>query len=104
MNAFSAAIDTIFADPNMAADAFWLEGGAWPGVPVRVVLRAPDEITEFGAARIQQPTTSIDVRIADVAKPTTSDRFSINGEFFTVQGTPRRDVRRLMWTVDLRPV
>lgn len=104
MNAFSAAIDAIFADPNMAADALWLQGGASPGVPVRVVFRAPDEVTEFGAARIQQATTTIDVRVSDVTKPTVSDRFSIGGEFFTVQGTPRRDVRRLMWTVDLRPV
>lgn len=104
MDAFSAAIDAIFADPNMAADALWLEGGAWPGVPVRVVLRSPDEITEFGPARIQQPTTSIDVRIADVTKPTTSDRVSIGGEFFTIQGAPRRDLRRLIWTCDLRPV
>ena len=103
MTAFSAAIDTIFADPNMAADGVWYPVGATPGFPVRVIVRAPDETADFGAARVQQPTTVVDVRVSEVTKPEAHDRLAIGGEVFAVYGSPRRDLRRLVWTVNLRP-
>ena len=49
MNAFTIAIDRIFADANMAVDAIWFAGGTGPGVAVRVIRKSPDEITPFGA-------------------------------------------------------
>lgn len=104
MTAFSAAIDAIFADPNMAADAFWLPAGVPPGFAVRVILRAPDEVQEFAQARVQQATTVIDVRVSDVPNPAIPDRVQIGSEFFALQGAPRRDLRRLIWSINLRPV
>jgi hypothetical protein len=37
MDAFAAAIDSIFADPNIARNALWRTGGTGDGVAVRVI-------------------------------------------------------------------
>lgn len=103
MSAFAAAVDVIFADPNMAADALWLFGGVPPGQPIRVIRKSPDAISDFGAARISQATTVIDVRVSDIPAPQQDDRVMIGDDFFIVQGTPQRDLRRLIWSVNLRP-
>ena len=71
--AFAAAIDVLFADPNLAIDAVYRAGGADPGVPVRVILRRPDRIGEFGETRIVAETVVIDVRVSDVAAPAEGD-------------------------------
>lgn len=102
MNAFSAAIDAIFADPNMAADAFWQDQATGPLVACRVMTKAPDRETEFGGARLWSDTTTIDVRVAEIAQPRPGDRFLIGTENHLVQGEPARDRERLVWTVDLR--
>lgn len=44
MNAFAAAIDLLFEDPNMAVDALYRAGGAGSGTPVRVIRKAPDQL------------------------------------------------------------
>lgn len=97
MTAFSVAINRIFADRNMAADAMW------QAAPVRVMRKAPDNMRDFGAARITSATTIVDVRVSEVPEPKAGDLVSIGDEHFIVQGTPQRDTERLIWTVDLRP-
>lgn len=97
MSAFSAAIDMIFTDPHMAADALW------QGLPVKVMRKAPDGIRDFGSGRITSATTVVDVRVSDVAAPAKGDVVSIGDEHFIVQGTPQRDTERLVWSCDLRP-
>jgi hypothetical protein len=104
MTVFSAAIDAIFADPNMAAEVLWLPLGVPPGQPVRAVTRSPDTIREFGAAQLSQPGMTMDVRVAEVPEMSAQDRFVINGAYYQVQGRPSRDSRRLIWSVDLREV
>ena len=47
MNAFAAATDALFADPNLGETALWQAGGIGPGVPVRVIRRRPDAVVEF---------------------------------------------------------
>lgn len=96
-SAFSAAIDMIFNDPNMAADALW------QGNPVKVMRRSPDGIRDFGQGRISSATTVVDVRVSEVALPAKGDQVSIGAEHFIVQGTPQRDMERLVWSCDLRP-
>jgi hypothetical protein len=104
MTAFSAAIDAIFADPNMAADALFYATGVAPAVTVRVIRKAPDDIREFGQSRISQPTTTIDVRVSEIPTMTEAARFQIAGAMHQVQGVPQRDRLQLVWTVDLRAV
>ena len=102
MNAFTIAIDRIFADANMAVDAMWFAGGTGPGVAVRVIRKSPDEITPFGAGRILSDTTLLDARVADMPTPAPGDLIRIGLEDFLLQGEPRLDRERLIWTLNMR--
>jgi hypothetical protein len=103
VNAFSAAIDTIFADPNMAADAFWTPRGGWVATPCRLILTRPDDVTDFGGARLVSSTILADVRVTEIASPNAGDRIEIGTERYTIQGKPRRDRERLVWQLELVP-
>lgn len=103
MNAFATAVDRIFADKNMAVDALWFPGGTGPGVAVRVIRKSPDEITPFGAGRILSETTQLDARVADMPNPAPGDLIRIGAEDFLVQGEPKADPERLIWTLNTRP-
>jgi len=100
MNAFAAAMDAIFADQNMAAEATWTPQGGVP-LPVRVIRKAPDELTTFGAARILSDTTLIDVRVSEMPSVKSGDTIIIGPDTFTIQGEPKRDRERLIWTLEL---
>ena len=102
MNAFSTAMDRIFADANMAVDAIWFAGGTGPGVAVRVIPKSPDEITPFGAGRILSETTLLDARVADMPTPAPGDLIRIGAEDFILQGEPKLDRERLIWTLNTR--
>ena len=47
MSAFAAAVDLLFADPNIGRDAVHTPDGGTP-VPVRIIARRADEVTGFG--------------------------------------------------------
>ena len=102
MNAFSATLDALFADPNIGRDAAYIADGFAP-VLVRIVSRRGDAVTDFGDARLWSETTRIDLLVAEVANPHPGDRIEIDGEAFIIHGEPVRDRERLVWTVDLRP-
>ena len=104
MTAFATAMTAIFADRNMAVDALWLAGGVGPGVAVRVIRKSPDEITPFGAGRILSETTRLDARVADMPSPAPGDLINIGLKSFIIQGEPKLDRERLIWTLDIRPV
>ena len=102
MTGLKAALDALFADPNIGRDAVYIADGGAP-VLVRAVARRADAISDFGDARLWSETTRIDLRVAEVANPRPGDRIEIDGEAFLVQGEPLRDRERLVWTVELRP-
>jgi hypothetical protein len=102
MTVFAAAIDTLFADPNLAGDAFHRAGGAHPGIPVRVIVRRPDRIGDFGETRIASVTMTFDVRTAEIAELTEGDTLDVDGVTYVIQGTPVRDAERLIWTIEAR--
>ena len=102
MNAFATAMNMIFTDPNMAVDALWIAGGTGPGVAVRVIRKSPDEITPFGAGRILSETTQLDARIADMPTPAPGDLIRIGAEDFILQGEPKLERERLIWTLNTR--
>ncbi len=102
MSVFTAAIDNLFADPNIARDATWIADGGAPKL-VRVVTRRADEVTGFGEARLWSETTRVDLRVAEVLNPRPGDRIELEGEAFIIQGEPVRDRERLVWTINLRP-
>ena len=102
MNAFATAMNVIFADANMAVDALWFAGATGPGVAVRGIRKSPDEITPFGAGRILSETTMLDARIADMPTPASGDLIRIGAEDFILQGEPKLDRERLIWTLNTR--
>ena len=102
MSALAAAVDTLFAEPNIGRDAVYIAEGGTP-LLVRVVARRADAVSEFGDARLWSETTRTDLRVAEVANPRPGDRIEIDGDAFLIQGEPLRDHERLIWTVDLRP-
>ena len=102
MNAFATAMSVIFTDPNMAVDAIWFAGGTGPGVVVRVIRKSPDEVTPFGAGRILSETTQLDARVADMPTPGPGDLIRIGAEDFILQGEPKLDRERLIWTLNTR--
>ena len=104
MTAFSAAIDALFQDANMAADAVYRPARSVTDTPCRVILSQPDEGTDYGSASIISETQMIDVRVSEVAAPTEGDRFTVNGEAFIVQGAPQRDRLRLVWKCEAVPL
>jgi hypothetical protein len=102
MTAFAAALDALFADAHLARDVVYTAEGGAPSL-VRAILRRPDDVTNFGEARLWSETTRLDLRLVEVATPRPGDRIEIDGEAFLIQGEPVRDRERLVWTVDLRP-
>ena len=102
MTAFAAAVDALFADPNLGREATYEPVDGDP-FPVRVIARRADAITEFGEARLWSETTRFDVWASEVAQPRPGDRVVIEGATYRVQGEPQRDRERLVWTIDTRP-
>ena len=103
MTVFAAAMDRIYANPSMAVAALWISSTTSEERPIRVIRRAPDRITEFGAGRIVSDTTMVDVRVSDLHDPRPGDLIVIGSDSFTVQGEPVRDRERLIWWLDLCP-
>ena len=103
MNAFAAAMDRIFSHADMAVAAVWISGTTSEELPIRVIRRAPDRITDFGAARIISDTTTVDVQVSELADPQSGDLIILGIDSFVIQGEPTRDSERLIWTLDLRP-
>lgn len=100
MSVFAAAVDALFADPNIATDATWRAGGLGVPVAIRIVLARPDDAIGFGAARLRSDTCRIDVRVADVPNLAGGDSIVIGGTTWIVQGAPQRDADRLVWRAE----
>ena len=102
MSAFGAALDTLFADPNLGRDAVYRAQGSDP-VTIRIMARRADQVLDFGDTRVHTGNVMFDVRVSEVTDPSPGDVLEINGETFTIQGEPVRDPERLVWTIDVRP-
>ena len=88
MNVFAAAMDRIYTNPSMAAAAVWISATTAEERPIRVIRRAPDRITEFGAGRFVSDTMMVDVRVSDLPDPRPGDLVVIGADSFTIQGEP----------------
>lgn len=103
MDAFTAAVDALFADPNIACDARWRPGGVGAGTVVRIISKRPDQAANFGDSRVMLPTMLIDVRRSQIAAPASGDTVEIDAETFEVIATPVIDSLRLVWTCEAAP-
>jgi hypothetical protein len=102
MTAFTAAIDALFADPNLGVNVIYRAGGEAPGTMIRAIVRQPDRIGNFGETRIVAATLMIDVRLGEVAAPAEGDTIEVEGTIYVIQGEPIRDAERLIWTMEAR--
>ena len=102
MQAVSAALDLLFADPNLALDA-WHRDVAGQFTKLRIIPRRTDSVTEFGAARLWSETFRFDVRVSDLPNPRPQEQIQIGDETFLIQGEPVRDRDRLLWTIEAAP-
>jgi hypothetical protein len=102
MTAFAAVIGTLFGDPNISVE-IWHRDIEGRFTRARGILRRPDEITDFGSARLLSDTTRIDVQVTDIPDPRPQEQILIGDETFLIQGEPRRDRERLVWTLELAP-
>ena len=103
MTAFAGLVDRLFADPNLGRDAIYEPADGEP-IPVRVVARRADAITEFGGGAALVGDDA--VRPPRRARWRTRGRATgscVDGEAFVVQGEPVRDRERLVWTLEVRP-
>lgn len=103
MSIFETALGRIFGNPSMAVAAVWISATTSAERPIRVIRRAPDRITEFGAGRFVSDSMMVDVRASDLPEPRPGDLLVIGADSFILQGEPIRDRERLIWTLDLRP-
>ena len=102
MTAFGEALGVLFEDPNIAVE-IWHRDAEGQFTRARAILRRPDEITEFGSARLLSGTTRIDIRVADIPNPCPQEQILIGEDTFLIQGEPRQDRERLIWTIELAP-
>jgi hypothetical protein len=85
MNAFAEALGVLFLDPNISVE-LWHRDSEGQFTRARGILRRPDEITEFGSARLLSDTARIDVRVAEIPAPRPQEQILIGEETFLIQG------------------
>ncbi len=66
------------------------------------MLLRPDEVTDVLGVRVAHDGVRIEVRVAEIPIVAAGDTFTLGAEIFTVQGSPRRDALRKLWTADAR--
>lgn len=104
MSAFARAAAALFADRNLAEDGLWKAAGIGPGAAVRVIRRAPDEVSDWGGGQIASDTTLLEVQVAQAPDLAESDVITIGPQDYILRGEPVRDADRLIWTVQARPL
>lgn len=104
MSAFALGLDAILADPSFGEDALWKAGGSGPGVPVRVVRRAPDQVERFGDSRALLGSLAVDLRRTDAPTLAEGDVVEFGGTTFRVIAEPVADALGLTWTAELAPL
>ena len=100
MTAFEEALDDLFADANLGRDALWRSGGVGAGVPVRLMLRQPDESAALFDVHANLPKLAAEVRVSEVASAAEGDLLEVDGASYRVRGA-ERDSERLLWRLSL---
>ena len=102
MTAFDLATDTLFNDPNLAADGLLRLGGTDPAQSIRVIRAMPDRFANFGDGRFVVDSVLLNIRLSDAAELSAGDTVEIAGELHEIGGTPTRETGRLVWLAEAR--
>ncbi len=98
---FAQAVADLFASA-LAVDADYTPAGG-EAVGLRAIVAAPDVEAGILGARVASDSVVVEVPVSAVAAPAAGDTIEVLGETRVVQGSPRRDALRLVWTLDTRP-
>lgn len=104
IDAFTSAIDALFADPNIGEDALWKAGGVGTGVAVRIIRKSPYAQAEFGESRAVLQTVGIDIRRSQAATITEGDLILIGAETYRIIGEPMGDALGLVFSCEAAKV
>ncbi|TSD89071.1 hypothetical protein FFK22_008810 [Mycobacterium sp. KBS0706] len=109
MTAFDAMHDALFADANMAVAAMVEPFGGGVAMACRAILSQPTEVLGVAGMEIAADTTIVEVRRSEIPSPQAGDTVvtldAAGGETgrYIVQGEPKLDDLRIVWTLDTRP-
>lgn len=97
MTAFSHSVDSLFTKLGVAAT---FQPRIGMNRAVTLIPKRPDEIIGLGQSEISSEATLFDLRIKEVAELKADDVLIYQGEEYHIIGEPRRDIHRLIWTVE----
>lgn len=103
MTVFAAAVQALFADPNLAEDALWRPGGAGPGVAIRIIRIQPQPVFDIGGAKLVQDGTAFDVPAGLAPTIDEADTIETAGIVYIIQAPPLRTMDGRIWRLDVRP-
>jgi hypothetical protein len=102
MSAFATALNLLFADPNLAYEA-WHRDCEGRFTRIRIIPKRADTMSEFGLARLVSDSFQFDVRVCDLPYPKADEQILWGEDTYLIQGEPVRDRERLIWTVTATP-
>jgi len=76
------------------------EPGIGSDLSVTVIPRRPDEIIGLGQSDLAVEVTLFDLRAQEVAEPRADDVILYQNTRYRIIGEPRRDIHRLIWTLE----
>ena len=94
---FKQAVDRLF--DRLGLDALYRVNGE--DIPVKVILKSPDQIIDFREAQIHTPTNMMEVRVTEIAKPKAGDEIILDRASYRVQGDPVQDTHHLVWKMEV---
>lgn len=87
---------------GFAKSAAYRVAGADPATTVAVLLSRPDDQAAVFGRQVATDGGDLLVQVAEVATPAAGDTFTVGAVVYTVQGVPRLDGERVLWTVEVR--
>lgn len=97
LQSFSRSIDSLFRRLGMAATYQPALGSV---LEVAVIPKRPEQIIGLGDVGAVTEATFFDLRVAEVSEPRTGDVIEYDGTQYRIIGEPKRDIHRLVWTVE----
>lgn len=97
MTAFSRSVDSLFGKLGVAA-IFQPRIGS--NIAVTLIPKRPDEIIGLGQSDVSSEVTLFDLRVKEVVEPKADDVVIFQSEEYRIISEPRRDIHRLIWTVE----
>lgn len=94
---FARAADSLFKQLGM--DAIY-QPALGSALAVVAIPKRPDTVIGLSGIDTVTEATFFDLRVAEVPEPKAGDVIEYLGESYRVIGEPRRDIHRLIWTVE----